>query len=37
MISAYNAISNQAFQENEAVYYPLYPVDDDAILNWKAA
>ncbi|QEY14891.1 phytanoyl-CoA dioxygenase family protein [Cellvibrio sp. KY-GH-1] len=37
LICAYNAITNQAFQENEAIYYPLYPVDDDAILNWKAA
>jgi ectoine hydroxylase-related dioxygenase (phytanoyl-CoA dioxygenase family) len=37
MISAYNAISNQSFQENEAVYYPLHPVEDDAILNWKAS
>jgi ectoine hydroxylase len=36
MISAYNAISNQAFAENEAVYYPLTRVDDDAILNWQA-
>ncbi|WP_440906659.1 phytanoyl-CoA dioxygenase family protein (plasmid) [Catenovulum sp. SX2] len=35
MISAYNAISNQAFADNEAVYYPLERVDDDAILNWQ--
>ncbi|MER2492758.1 phytanoyl-CoA dioxygenase family protein [Catenovulum sediminis] len=35
MICAYNAISNQAFEENEAVYYPLERVDDDAILNWQ--
>ncbi|WP_299570864.1 phytanoyl-CoA dioxygenase family protein [uncultured Shewanella sp.] len=35
MISAYNAVSNQPFKENEAVYYPLTPVDDEAILNWK--
>ncbi|MCL1046038.1 phytanoyl-CoA dioxygenase family protein [Shewanella electrodiphila] len=34
MISAYNAISNQPFIENEAVYYPLNRVEDDAILNW---
>lgn len=34
MIAAYNAISNQAFKHNEAVYYPLDRVDDDAILNW---
>lgn len=37
MISAYNAISNQAFEENEAIYYPLERVEDDAILNWKAS
>lgn len=36
MISAYNAISNQPFKENEAVYYPLNRVNDDAILNFKA-
>ncbi|WP_370980585.1 phytanoyl-CoA dioxygenase family protein [Agaribacterium sp. ZY112] len=35
IICAYNAISNQAFRENEAVYYPLDRVDDDAILNWS--
>lgn len=35
MISAYNAISNQAFAENSAKYYPLDRIDDDAILNWK--
>lgn len=35
MISAYNAITNQAFKENEAIYYPLNRVDDDAILNWQ--
>lgn len=34
MICAYNAISNQAFKENEAIYYPLHRVEDDAILNW---
>ena len=37
MICAYNAITNQAFAENEAVYYPLKRVDDDAILNWTDA
>lgn len=35
MICAYNAISNQAFHENEAVYYPFNPVSDDAILAWS--
>ena len=35
IICAYNAISNQAFKENEAVYYPLDRVDDQAILNCK--
>lgn len=35
MITAFNAISNQAFKENEAVYYPFEPVDDSAILEWK--
>ncbi|WP_017444938.1 phytanoyl-CoA dioxygenase family protein [Gayadomonas joobiniege] len=34
MISAYNAMSNQPFEENESVYYPLDRVDDDAIINW---
>lgn len=37
MISAYNAMSNQPWEENEAVYYPLNRVDDDAIVNWKAS
>jgi len=37
MISAYNAISNQAFADNSAKYYPLDRIDDDAILNWKPA
>ncbi|BDF94622.1 phytanoyl-CoA dioxygenase family protein [Pseudoalteromonas haloplanktis] len=37
MICAFNAITNQSFKENEAVYYPLEPVNDDAILNWKPA
>ena len=35
MISAYNAMSNQPWEENEAIYYPLNRVDDDAIENWK--
>ncbi|AWB65906.1 phytanoyl-CoA dioxygenase family protein [Saccharobesus litoralis] len=35
MICAYNAVSNQAFEENEAVYYPLDRVEDDAILAWQ--
>lgn len=34
MISAYNAMSNQPFEENESVYYPLDRVDDDAIMKW---
>ncbi|MBQ4891276.1 phytanoyl-CoA dioxygenase family protein [Shewanella sp. MMG014] len=34
MICAYNAITNQAFKPNEAVYYPLYRLDDSAILEW---
>ena len=37
MICAYNAVSNQAFAENEAVYYPLDRLDDSAILDWKAS
>ncbi|MCI2283905.1 phytanoyl-CoA dioxygenase family protein [Colwellia sp. MSW7] len=37
MISAYNAMTNQPWQENEAVYYPLNRVDDDAIINWQAS
>ncbi|MGJ8692117.1 MAG: phytanoyl-CoA dioxygenase family protein [Thalassotalea sp.] len=37
MISAFNALSNQPFEENESVYYPLNRVDDDAILNWQQA
>ncbi|MBU2871591.1 phytanoyl-CoA dioxygenase family protein [Colwellia sp. E2M01] len=37
MISAYNAMSNQPFEENEAEYFPLNRVDDDAIINWKAS
>lgn len=36
MICAYNAITNQSFKENEAIYYPLHPVDDDAILLHEA-
>lgn len=36
MICAYNAISNQAFMENEAVYYPFSTVEDTAILDWQA-
>ncbi|WP_077338428.1 phytanoyl-CoA dioxygenase family protein [Pseudocolwellia agarivorans] len=35
MICAYNALSNQSFKENEAIYYPLNRVEDDAIINWK--
>ncbi|TYK67208.1 phytanoyl-CoA dioxygenase family protein [Colwellia echini] len=35
MISAYNAMTNQPWEENEAVYYPLNRVDDDAIINWQ--
>ena len=35
MISAFNAMTNQPWEENEAVYYPLNRVDDDAILNWQ--
>lgn len=35
MICAYNAISNQSFKENEAAYYPLNRVDDDAIMAWS--
>jgi hypothetical protein len=35
MIMAYNAESNKPFKENEAVYYPLNRVEDDAILKWK--
>ena len=35
MISAYNVMTNQPFEENEAEYFPLNRVDDDAILNWK--
>ncbi|WP_096087859.1 phytanoyl-CoA dioxygenase family protein [Agaribacterium haliotis] len=34
MISAFNAMTNQPFRDNEAKYYPLNRVDDDAILNW---
>jgi ectoine hydroxylase len=37
MISAYNAISNQSFKQNEAIYYPLNRVEDDAILKWQAS
>lgn len=35
MICAYNAISNQAFKENEAVCYPFEPVNDNAVLDWQ--
>ncbi|WP_144213875.1 phytanoyl-CoA dioxygenase family protein [Shewanella donghaensis] len=36
MICAYNATSNQAFYDNEAIYYPLNRVSDDAILAWES-
>ncbi|WP_111980042.1 phytanoyl-CoA dioxygenase family protein [Algibacillus agarilyticus] len=34
MISAYNAMRNVSFKENEAVYHPLEKVEDSAILEW---
>lgn len=36
MISAFNAKRNVSFKENEAKYYPLHKLDDDAIMNWQA-
>ncbi|MCF2950254.1 phytanoyl-CoA dioxygenase family protein [Paraglaciecola aquimarina] len=35
IIMAYCAESNKPFIDNEAVYYPLERVEDDAILNWQ--